>query len=87
VSGFRTPEGYHGQARPDANVPFKSRATSVRRMPERGKALDLTRMVQYCNENSAKNWLHPRDYDKLLELLGGPLPVRAGNLDRATFEE
>jgi hypothetical protein len=44
-------------------------------------------MVQYCKENSAENCLYPRDYDKLLELLGGLLPVCAENLDRATFEE
>jgi hypothetical protein len=31
--------------------------------------------------------MYPRDYDKLLKLLGGSLPVRPANLDRVTFEE
>jgi hypothetical protein len=55
------------------NVPFESLATSVRRMPEDGEALDLTRIVQYYAENPTENWLYPRDYDELLDLLGGPL--------------
>jgi hypothetical protein len=55
MSRFRTPEEYHGDARPDVNVPFKSLATSVRRIPKGGDALDLTRMVQYYNDNSAEN--------------------------------
>jgi hypothetical protein len=86
VTGFRTPEEYHGEDQRDVNVPFQSLATSVRRMPEDGEALDLTRMAQYCVENSTESWLYPRDYDELLDLLGGPLQVRDENFDRLAFE-
>jgi hypothetical protein len=86
MTGFRTPEEYHGQDQGDVYVPFESLATSVRRMPEDGEALDLTRMVQYCAENPTESWLYPRDYDELLDLLGGPLQVRDENFDRLAFE-
>jgi hypothetical protein len=70
----------------EQNVPFKDLALSVRRMPEGGEALDLTRMVRYCDVNSTARWLYPRDDAELLDLLGGPLPVRGDNLDHRTFE-
>jgi hypothetical protein len=80
-------KGTHEAAETEKNVPFKDLALSVRRMPEGGEALDLTRMVRYCDINSTASWLYPRDYHELLDLLGGPREVRAENLDRGMFEK
>ena len=44
-------------------------------MPEGDNALDLTRVVRYCIQNAEDRWEYPRDYEDLLNLLGGPTEV------------
>ncbi|KAF1927021.1 uncharacterized protein M421DRAFT_93591 [Didymella exigua CBS 183.55] len=70
---------------PVGNVSFRGLAENVRTMPEGDDALDLTRMVQYCVQNSEDGWEYPKDYEELLELLGGPTEVREPNVDGAVF--
>ncbi|KAJ8109924.1 hypothetical protein OPT61_g7095 [Boeremia exigua] len=66
-------------------VPFRRLAENVRTMPQGDDALDLTRMVQYCLQNAEDGWTYPKDYEELLDLLGGPLEVRQENTDEAVF--
>ncbi|KAF3052356.1 hypothetical protein E8E11_010680 [Didymella keratinophila] len=66
-------------------VSFRSLAMNVRTMPEGDDALDLTRMVQYCVQNAEDGWGYPKDYEELLDLLGGPVEVRELNTDGAVF--
>ncbi|KAJ4335679.1 hypothetical protein N0V87_005937 [Didymella glomerata] len=54
------------------NVSFRSLARNVRMMPEGDDALDLTGMVRYCVQNAEDGWMYPKDYEELLDLLGGP---------------
>jgi hypothetical protein len=84
VSGFRTP-GQRQAGTPAAVIPFKNLAVDIRKMPEGDDTLDLTRMVQYCVRNAQEQWMYPRDYWKLLSLMGGPARIRPENLDRAIF--
>jgi hypothetical protein len=66
-------------------VSFRSLAENVRLIPEGDDALDLTRMVRYCVQNAEDGWRYPKDYEELLELLGGPAEVREPNTDGAVF--
>lgn len=66
-------------------VSFRSLANNVRTMPEGDDAVDLTRMVQYCVQNAEDGWRYPKDYEELLDLLGGPAEVREPNTDGAVF--
>lgn len=66
-------------------VSFRSLANNVRTMPEGDDALDLTRMVQYCVQNAEDGWRYPKDYEELLDLLGGPAEVREPNTDGAVL--
>ena len=66
-------------------VSFRSLAKNVRTMPEGDDALDLTRMVWYCVRNAEDGWRYPKDYEELLDLLGGPAKVREPNTDGAVF--
>lgn len=66
-------------------VSFRSLAKNMRRMPEGDDALDLTRMVRYCVQNSEEGWRYPNDYEELLDLLGGPAKAREPNADGAVF--
>jgi hypothetical protein len=86
VFGFRTPEDFQGKPNGTDNIPFKDLAISVRRFPHGDDALDLTRMVLYCQQNPENNWLYPRDYDELLNMLGGPSLIRRGHFDREVFK-
>jgi hypothetical protein len=86
VTSFLPLTEFHGGVKLEKNVPLESLAVSVRRMPEGGDALDLTRIVQYSKDNSTEYWLYPHNYEKLLDLLGCPLTVRDDNHDRVTFE-
>lgn len=70
---------------PAQSVSFRSLAADVRTMPEGDDALDLTRMVQYCVQNSEDGWVYPKNYEELLDLLGGPAEVREENTDGAVF--
>jgi hypothetical protein len=67
------------------NVSFRSLARNVRMMPEGDDALDLTGMVRYCVQNAEDGWMYPKDYEELLDLLGGPAKVRDPNTDGAVF--
>ncbi|KAF1361411.1 hypothetical protein EJ07DRAFT_111500 [Lizonia empirigonia] len=71
------------QGIPAKSVPFRNLAEDVRTMPEGNDALDLTRMVQYCVQNSEDGWTYPEDYEELLDLLGGPAIVQDENTDGA----
>jgi hypothetical protein len=71
---------------PAGDVPFSELAENVRAMPEGNDALDLTRMVQYCLENAGDVWLYPRDYEELLQLIGGPAQIGKENVDRAVLK-
>lgn len=68
---------------PARGVSFRSLAKDVRTMPEGKDALDLTKMVQYCVQNSEDGWTYPEDYEELLDLLGGPAIVQDENTDGA----
>ncbi|KAF2629029.1 hypothetical protein BU25DRAFT_338381 [Macroventuria anomochaeta] len=70
---------------PAGTVSFRSLAENVRTMPEGDDALDLTRMVRYCVQNSEDGWRYPKDYEELLDLLGGPTKVGEANTDGAVF--
>lgn len=85
VSGFQVP-GQLVKGRWARNVPFKSLAVEVKRMPEGDDALDLTRMVQYCVQNPDEQWMYPKDYEELLDLIGGPIQTTDRHADRAAFE-
>lgn len=80
VGDLRTPSGG-----PVGAVSFRRLAENVRTMPEGDDALDLTRMVRYCVQNSEDGWRYPKDYEELLDLLGGPAEVREQNTDGAVF--
>ena len=71
---------------PAGAVSFKQLAENVRTMPEGEDALDLTRMVQYCVQHAEDGWEYPKDYEELLDLLGGPAGVREENTDGALFK-
>jgi hypothetical protein len=43
-------------------------------------------MVQYCLENAGDVWLYPRDYEELLQLIGGPAQIGKENVDRAVLK-
>jgi hypothetical protein len=83
VAGFMTPGKPHEGEEP--SIQFKELANSVRRWPQGGEALDLTGMIEYCVHHPAELWSYPQDYEKLLELTGGPRIVSKGNLDRILF--
>ncbi|KAF1828292.1 hypothetical protein BDW02DRAFT_512669 [Decorospora gaudefroyi] len=86
VAGFLTPGQIGKRQMPAADVPFKSLAVDVRRMPQGDDALDLTRMVQYCVENPSEPWMYPQDYDALLGVLGGATVIRMEHIDREAFK-
>lgn len=71
---------------PAGTVSFRKLGENVRMMPEGDDALDLTRMVQYCMQNTKEEWRYPKDYEELLDLLGGPAKVEKENTDGAVFE-
>jgi len=86
VTGFRTPAQVRGIEIVEDDIPFKSLAAGVRRMPQGDDALDLTRMVQHCVLHQEEEWMYPRDYAKLCKLLGGPAQVRLEHIDRMAFK-
>jgi hypothetical protein len=85
VAAFRTPGQISETAVSVADIPFRQLAVDVRYLPGGDDALDLTRMVQHCAQNPQELWMYPRDYDTLLEHLGGSVAVRLGHLDREAF--
>jgi hypothetical protein len=85
VTNFRTPSEARGESVRVGNIPFASLAVDVRQMPRGDDALDLTRMVQHCVQHPEEKWLYPRDYQSLLNHIGGPAPIRRAHLDREAF--
>jgi hypothetical protein len=71
---------------PAGDMPFKNLALDLRRVPKGHDALDLTRMVEYCVQNPHEPWFYPRDYDKVLGLVGGAGTVRQEHNDREAFK-
>ncbi|KAL6708000.1 hypothetical protein ACN47E_003434 [Coniothyrium glycines] len=86
VGGFRTPAQVNGTSVPIADILFRDLAKGVRQWPQQEDALDLTRMIQYCVENPGESWMYPKDFDILLEHLGGPSTVKLEHRDRAVFK-
>jgi hypothetical protein len=86
VNGFQAPGELRASDHYREMVPFSSLAVGVRVMPEGSDALDLTRMVRYSVQHAKEKWMYPRDYEKLLNLLGGPVPIHHGHHDRALFQ-
>jgi hypothetical protein len=85
VGGFLTPGQVRGGETPAPDVPFRSLAVDVRRMPQCDDALDLTRMVHHCVEKPGEPWMYPRDWDALLGVVGGPVAQNKEHTDRESF--
>jgi hypothetical protein len=85
VGGLRTSFTSSGELGTDADIPFARLADGVKHMPQGDDALDLTRMIQHCLQNSSEAWMYPSNYDVLLAHLGGPKKPSAANEDSATF--
>lgn len=66
-------------------IPFKDLALHVREHPSGSDALDLTRCVEYALKHPNEQWLFPTDFVKLVNHLGGPLPVTHSHLDKQLF--
>jgi hypothetical protein len=79
VAGFLPPGG--GTSNTPTDIPFKSLAVDLRSMPQGHDALDLTRMVEYCAQNPHEPWFYPRDYDRVLQLVGGAATVIPNHSD------
>ncbi|KAH7385352.1 hypothetical protein DE146DRAFT_200005 [Phaeosphaeria sp. MPI-PUGE-AT-0046c] len=85
VDNFRTFAELHGGDRPKEATPFKNLALFVRSMLQGNDALDMTRMVQYCVDNLAEEWMYLRDFEKLLKHVGGPRAISYAHFDRSSF--
>jgi hypothetical protein len=84
VTGFRTPAD--GKDRTIASpIPMKNLANGVKTFPTGDDALDLTRVVKYCQAHPDVEWMYPTHYEHLVDYLGGPAPVRPGHHDRAVI--
>ncbi|KAF1828290.1 hypothetical protein BDW02DRAFT_603540 [Decorospora gaudefroyi] len=72
---------------PVEGVPFADLAKGVARYPSitAGDGHDLTRCVQYVVAHPEKEYIFPRDFEKLIEKLGGALPVSPKHTDAAVF--
>jgi len=86
VGGYKTPGQLYKKQVVVENVPFRDLAIDVKQMPRDDDAIDLTRMVQHCLQNPLESWLYPRDWNALLDHLGGPGTIRHGHTDREAFE-
>ncbi|KAF2127531.1 hypothetical protein P153DRAFT_387274 [Dothidotthia symphoricarpi CBS 119687] len=68
-------------------VPFQDLAKGVKIFPSGHDALDLTRCVEYCQENPNEKWLYPNDFARLLNHLpSGPAQVEEGHQDASIVE-
>ncbi|KAI4958186.1 hypothetical protein J4E86_003783 [Alternaria arbusti] len=84
VAGFSPPSG--NVEIPPTDILFKKLAIDLSCMPQGHDALDLTRMVEYCVQNPHEPWFYPRDYDKVLQLVGGAATVRKEHSDGAASQ-
>ncbi|KAH8725701.1 hypothetical protein GQ44DRAFT_681043 [Phaeosphaeriaceae sp. PMI808] len=98
VQSFRTPRMTHPkystsgrtsefsrsneEAKP---VEFKTLALHVKKHPSDHDALDLARCVQYSVIHLTEQWYFPRDYETLVNKLGGPAKVTHSHLDSQVF--
>ncbi|KAF2122158.1 hypothetical protein BDV96DRAFT_640221 [Lophiotrema nucula] len=92
VSRFRIPRETHAyppnnwkkneEAKP---VSFMSLADGVKKLPTGDDALDLTLCVEWHLQNPEEEAWFPNDYQKLVEMLGGPKEVQLDNWDRTIF--
>jgi hypothetical protein len=71
---------------PIDNIPFEAIAVDVARLPSGDDALDLTHCLTWVLNNPGSGLLWPRDFEWLIEKLGGAQPVAAVNRDKAVFE-
>ncbi|KAF2998930.1 hypothetical protein E8E13_006290 [Curvularia kusanoi] len=69
----------------EESISFSRLAENVRTMPEGDDALDLTRMVTHCIQHAEEGWLYPRDYEELLNQIGGPVRASDANTDSHVF--
>jgi hypothetical protein len=84
TNNFQTTDDERVQCEFNA-VPFKDLAKGVRNRPEGSDALDLTRMVEYAVKFPEEMWMYPRDYEKMLGMLGGSAFIKREHCDRASF--
>ncbi|KAF2849647.1 hypothetical protein T440DRAFT_361566, partial [Plenodomus tracheiphilus IPT5] len=82
VAGFRPPNSYRGSTTVP-NIPFRDLANGVKQWPSGDDALDLTRCVRYCVDNSEEEWVYPDEFEDLLTHLDdfGPATVRPEHTD------
>ncbi|KAI4948442.1 hypothetical protein J4E91_005865 [Alternaria rosae] len=80
VAGFSPPDDGKSKITP-TEIPFKNLAIDLSCMPQGHDALDLTRTVEYCVQNPHEPWFYPRDYNKVLQLVGGAATVRKEHSD------
>lgn len=87
VAGYRTPSMIKQKEFKEDDVPFKSLAVGVRKMPEGDDALWMTRLVKYCVQNPDEPWMYPRDFELLCTHTGGEkLTIGKEHSDRAAFK-
>jgi hypothetical protein len=86
VTDFETPKDKRGWGHPGSMVDFRSLADGVRNFPTGFDALDLTRMVQHAVEHSEQSWMYPRDYHKLLAVVGGAMEVEMEHTDPCSYK-
>ena len=91
VDGFRVPGVTHPKVRaPGSNaqetILFRDLARNVVVFPQNEDALDVTRMVAHAVRNPETDWVFPNDYDVLLGIVGGAIPVTKENADLAVLE-
>jgi hypothetical protein len=84
VTGFRAPADGKDQTTASP-IPIANLASGVKTFPTGDDALDLTRAVRYCQDHPDEGWMYPTHYERLMNYLGGPAPVRPGHHDRAVI--
>lgn len=87
VTGFRRAGIFKGRFSAAAKpIPFKHLAHGISLWPDGDDALDLTRCVAWCVENSDEDYCYPTDYSKVLARIGGPLNPHARHSDAAALK-
>ena len=83
ITGFRRPIIFRNRPNaPADSVPFKDLAKGVAVWPQGSDALDLTRCVAWCADNSDEEYYYPTDYREVLyECVGGPVIPEARHTD------
>lgn len=91
VRGFGTPvnnnsrEVQQALSQPPPSIHFRDLANGVKVRPSGYDALDLTRCVEYCENNPDEDWQYPQQFVELVNHLGGPAPVHPNHQDDASI--